>query len=129
MVAASAHEDLDSISPATQEATKFSLNNRMTSKAKVSDIEPDSVDQYDSKALVNASMPVTAARFWFMLIVSSGSTMAAVGNMSGLFKPVDRLFVISHRVDPEVTSLLLPEVVGTAMKGRLLCTSLLSPLI
>ena len=44
--------------------------------------------------------------------------MAAVGNMSGLFKPVERLFVISHRVDPEVTSLLLPEVVGTAMKRQ-----------
>ena len=74
-------------------------------------------DQYDSKALVKASIPVTAARVLGMLVASSGSTMATVGNMNGLPSPIERLASMSHRAEPEVTSLLLPDVVGTAMKG------------
>ena len=62
-------------------------------------------------------MPVTAARVLGMVIVSSGSTMATVGNMNGLPRPVERLASMSHSAEPEVTSLLLPDVVGTAMKG------------
>ena len=73
-------------------------------------------------------MPDAAAKDFGMLMASSGSTTAAVGNISGLPNPTERLFSISHSAAPDVTSLLLPEVVGTATKGRpgrsmLLCPS------
>lgn len=38
--------------------------------------------------------------------------------MLGWFKLRERLAAQSHTAAPEVTSLLLPEVVGTAMNGR-----------
>ena len=62
-------------------------------------------------------MPEAAARDFDMLMASCGSTMATVGNMSGLPRPIERLASMSHNAAPEVTSLLLPDVVGTAMKG------------
>ena len=70
-----------------------------------------------SNALVKASMPDTAASVFDMLIVSCGSTIATVGNINGLPMPIERFASMSHSAAPDVTSLLLPEVVGTAMKG------------
>ena len=69
-------------------------------------------------ALVKASIPVTAASVLDMLIVISGSTTAAFGNICGLARPICSFSSRSHSAAPIVTSLLLPDVVGTAMNGR-----------
>ena len=62
-----------------------------------------------------------------MVNASSGSTIATSGNIPGWIKLMERLASQSQTAAPAVTSLLLPEVVGTAMKGTPWWEIFLSP--
>ena len=68
---------------------------------------------------MRASIPDTAVSFGGMVRVSSGSTMAVVGQMLMLLMRFFVFFSLSLMLEYLVTSLPVPEVVGMAINGRM----------
>ena len=79
MVAPKAHFFLDSYVESLTEFSRLLKNKEIDFSAYISVISFESLDQYDSNELVNASQPLFAARFAGIEIVKSGSMIAISG--------------------------------------------------